>query len=426
MLKYHLVIQMEKNIKKGQIYYIIEATLEYFISIMVAGSFLATLTKDLGFSDSLTGILSSVISLGCVFQLFSIFIRKRKVKKFVIAMSVVNQLLFMLLYIIPFFAAKSTYKITFFFLIIILSYLIYYVAHPKKTGWQMSLVEDSKRGSFTANKEIVSLITGIFFNLAMGAIVDHFIEKNQIKTAFLISAAVIFLCMLLHTFFMIFTPETIENTNNKNSFIKSVKNLFKNNELLKVTALLVMYNVVVGMTTPFYGTYLISELGFSLKFVAMITIGSSIVRIFVSKFWGRYADKKSFAQLIEKCLLVLSLALMCVVFATPSTGSVTFAFYYIFHGIAMGGINSALFNLVFDTVKNEERSDALAINQAISGVAAFVTTLIASPVLTLIQENGNKIFGVTVYAQQLFSFVGLLIIAGAIIFVRFSLIKKKA
>ena len=84
----------EKALKRSQIMYIIQAALEYFISIMVTGSFLATITKELGFSDSLTGILSSLVSLGCLFQLFSLSIRKTKVKRFVIIFSIINQLIF--------------------------------------------------------------------------------------------------------------------------------------------------------------------------------------------------------------------------------------------------------------------------------------------------------------------------------------------
>lgn len=45
-----------KDLKRGQLMYLFEAALEYLISILVASSFLATLTKELGFSDSLTGI----------------------------------------------------------------------------------------------------------------------------------------------------------------------------------------------------------------------------------------------------------------------------------------------------------------------------------------------------------------------------------
>ena len=43
--------------------YIWQAAFEHLIALLVSGSFLATLTKELGFSDSTTGILSSTDSL---------------------------------------------------------------------------------------------------------------------------------------------------------------------------------------------------------------------------------------------------------------------------------------------------------------------------------------------------------------------------
>jgi len=42
-----------KSAKRGRLMYVFEAALEYYIAILVAGSFLATITKELGFSDSL-------------------------------------------------------------------------------------------------------------------------------------------------------------------------------------------------------------------------------------------------------------------------------------------------------------------------------------------------------------------------------------
>ena len=64
------------KVNLGKNLYIIEATLEYLVSILVAGSFLATLTKQLGIRDELTGIISSFISLGCAFQLLSVFAKR--------------------------------------------------------------------------------------------------------------------------------------------------------------------------------------------------------------------------------------------------------------------------------------------------------------------------------------------------------------
>ena len=104
------VVIEERLLKKSRLMYIFQAALEYLISILVAGSFLATITKELGLSDSLTGILSSIISLGCLFQLFSISIRRTRVKTLVITLSVVNQLFFMLLYVLPLTGAEKPVK----------------------------------------------------------------------------------------------------------------------------------------------------------------------------------------------------------------------------------------------------------------------------------------------------------------------------
>ncbi len=414
----------DSAIKKGKIMYIFEAMLEYLISILVAGSFLATLTKELGFSDSLTGILSSVISLGCLFQLLSIALRRKRVKGIVITLSIINQLLFMILYIIPFFDLPKTAKIALFTCSVFLAYLIYNFAHPKKINWLMSLVDDSDRGNFTANKEIVSLIAGMVFSYACGAITDSFAENGNIKTAFIIMAAVMFLLMALHTLSMVLTVEKELPQGNSRSLRENIKDILKNKNILKVTAVFVIYYIGNYACIPFYGTYQINELGFSLKFVSILTIFSSVVRILVSKFWGRYADKKSFANMIEKCFLVLGISYICVIFAVPSNGKIMFILYYAFHGCAMGGINSALTNMIFDYVPYEKRSDSLAVCQAAAGTVGFITTLIVSPLISLIQSSNNSIFGINVYAQQAVSVIGLIFTVIALLFVRKLIINK--
>lgn len=408
----------EALIKRGKLMYIFEAALEYLISILVAGSFLATLTKELGFSDSLTGVLSSVISLGCLFQLLSLTINRERSKKLVIVLSVANQLLFMFLYVIPLWDISSRVKTVLFVVVIFLAYFIYNLAHPKKINWFMSLVDDAHRGRFTANKEIISLIAGMVFTFSMGSLVDYYAESGGIRIAFIISAAVIFVLMILHTLSLIFTVEKPKPSIAKKSIIKNIADVFNNKDILKVTAVFVFYNIAHYVAVPFYGTYQINELGFNLKFISLLSIGSSITRIAVSKFWGRYADKNSFAKMIEKCFLVLLFSLICVIFSVLSNGKIMFMLYYIFHGIAMGGINSALINLIFDYAPYEKRADALAISQAASGLAGFLTTLAISPLVAAIQSKGITVFGHAVYAQQIVTGISFVIIIFAIIYVK--------
>lgn len=405
--------------------YIFEAAIEYFISILVAGSFLATLTKELGFSDSLTGILSSVISLGCLFQLLSLTIRPKSAKRFVIVLSIANQLLFMLLYVIPVINVSPKFKTVLFVVFIIMAYLIYNFAHPNKINWLMSLVDDNKRGSFTANKEIVSLTTGIAFSFGMGALIDYFSGNGQLRISFILTAIVIFILMVLHTFTMFLAVEKETPNVPQNNLIKTFSELIKNKSVVSVTIVFILYYVSTYISLPFYGTYQISELGFSLTFVSVITMIGSISRVLVSKFWGKYADNNSFASMIEKCFIFHAISQLFVVLAVPQTGKIMFILYYFFHGIALGGINSALINLIFDYVPTEQRADSLAITQAIAGFTGFITTLLISPVVSQIQTSGNKVLGIPIYAQQFVSIIAVVITIAAIFYIRFIFIKRK-
>jgi MFS family permease len=110
----------------------------------------------------------------------------------------------------------------------------------------------------------------------------------------------------------------------------------------------------------------------------------------------------------------------------PQNGKIMFTLYYVLYGIAMGGVNSALINMIFDYVPHEKRADSLAVSQAFSGVTGFLTTLTVSPIVDLVQNNGNKIFSIQIYAQQAVTALGVIFSVLAIFYVRFFLINKKS
>ena len=412
-----------KILKRSQLMYMLEAALEYFIAILVSGSYLATLTKELGLSDSLTGLLSSIISLGCLFQLLSIFIRRNKMKPLVIVCSIINQVLFMSLYLIPLTNFDKQVKVALFVVIILLAYVIYNIIHPKKIHWLMSLVDNGHRGRFTANKEIFSLTAGILFSFVMGAVIDYFKENGQIKTAFILSAVIISIIMILHTLAMVFAEERELAQPHREKLLQTIGELMLNKNILRVCGVFILYNISNYASVPFYGTYQIGELGFSLKFVSAIVMCGSMSRVMVSKFWGKYADKKSFAAMVEKCFIFMGISQLFVVFANPTTGKFTFVLYYVFNGIAQGGINSALINLIYDYVPLEKRADSLAITQAVAGLVGFLTTLCISPLVSHIQRCGISLLGVSIYAQQVVSLLALLFTVFTILYNRCTIIK---
>jgi Na+/melibiose symporter-like transporter len=288
----------------------------------------------------------------------------------------------------------------------------------------MSFIDNSHRGTFTANKEIVSLIGGIIFSFLMGMLVDYYTALGQISQYFTIAFGIIIVIISLHTASLAVIREQEEPASSRTGLLKHIKELFSDKKILQITLLFALYYASNYICTPFYSTYQIGELGLSLTFLSALAMFGSFSRICVSKLWGKIADKTSFASMIEKCLVFLLGAQLCMCFAVPANGTVMVLLYNILHGIALGGVNSALINLVFDNVPAEKRADSLAITQAAAGLTGFVMTLLASPVVSYIQGNGNVFLGIPVYAQQVLSAISALLVLIAIVFVRVTMINK--
>lgn len=400
------LLKEEKDIyKSSRLCYIIEAALEYFISIIITGAYLAKLTTSLGISDSLTGILSSFVSLGCTFQIIAVFLyRQQSVKRSVTILHAVNQLLFAFVYIIPLFPLSQSIKTVIFVVCLLLGYCISNIISAPKINWLMSLVDDDKRGRFTANKEIVSLLSGMLFSLVMGNLQDRFTAAGEERKAFIVCAITIFVLMLLHTLTLILSKEKPSAAGLKTETFKAkVKNIFSDKIIIKVIAVSVLWEMAHYIATPFYGTYQINELGFSMTFVSTLSITYSLVRVAASRFFGKYADQHSFAQMLMVCVGIAGLAYLVNCFCTPANGRIIYTLHYMLFAISMAGINSATINLIYDYVQPLYRREALAMKSAIAGTAGFLTTTLTSPLITAIQQNGNRFLGLPLYAQQVVS-----------------------
>lgn len=210
--------------RKGQILFIIERTVEYFISIITGGAYLAKVTSAIGMSQGLTGILTSFVSLGAVFQIFALFLaQKRRPKRFVLLLHTVNQLAFVLVYLIPLVNVPTIAKHVFFIAFLLIGNVLNNVVASPKTSWEMSFVGENEKGIYTAKKETTSLFCGIAFSYLVSFVIDYFEEKN-LNVAFAISAVAIFLLTVWHSLTILKTEEReIPVPEEKVSFIGALK-----------------------------------------------------------------------------------------------------------------------------------------------------------------------------------------------------------
>lgn len=415
---------MQRDVyKTSRVLYIIEAALEYFISILVGGAYLAKLTAELGIPDSITGILSSLVTLGCSFQLLAILLfHKRRAKLGVLFLHTLNQLFFTLIYVVPFFPLGKTAKIVVFIVLLLLAHILNNIVQSPKINWFMSLIDNAKRGRFTANKEIISLIGGMLFSLAAGAMMDHYQDKGDIRTAFIICGIALFVLTVLHSCTLLFSREKPQEWKEE-KMLRSVADLLRDKEFIKVLLIPILWGVS-HCATYFYGTYQTKELGFSMTFISVLSIMYAISRSLFSRPLGRFADKHSFAKMLNICYAVAAVAFLVNTFTHPTNGRILYPIYYVLYAISMAGINSSEINLIYERVAPSQRMLAFALKNTLAGLAGFATTLLSSLLFDYIQSNNFVLFGVQIYAQQVMSLISAVLTVGTIVYLNL-MVKSK-
>ena len=407
---------------------IVATSLQSVLSVLVAGTFLATLTKSIGISDATTGIISSFVALGSLFGLVSIFIPNRKRKRFVTLFSVLIFTLYSLIYLVPSIPMPTSWRQLAFILGYLLSCTLSAIAEPKKSAWHISFVDDGIRGRFTAIRESASLLCGIASSFVLGLVIDKSNEKGDVLGSFKAVSLTIgcFSAVLLISLMLCRDRVSQEEKEEKSNPFHDVKKLLKNKPFRAIIGISLIWNIGHYITVPFLASYQISELGFSLTYVALITTVSQLIRIAACMVFGYFADKHSFSRVFFVSLLIQVVSFATLVFTVPANGKVFYLIYFIVFNISMAGISSAIVNVVFDYVRESQRANALAINNAIYGTAGFFVTLAISPLVTYIQENGNTFFGIHAYAQQILAcFSGGIILIAALLCRKYLICRKE-
>ena len=396
---------------------------------MSAGAFLATLLTTMGISDAATGIISSLISFSYLFQLLSILIvqRIRNVKKVAVPIHCIGQTFFMILYLLPFLNIPQKWCAIIVTACIMMAYCCKYLVTSVIFNWGNAYVDPAHRANFAASKEIVSLLTGIIVSVSVGYTFDRFVEHDNIYGAFIFTAVTMLVINVGDfTCLMIMKNQKRENKDQERTepFIEVIKKLFKNKGFVCTVITHSLHSFATYMTIGFMGTYKIKELALTVGTVELISIAASLCRAIVSKPFARYADKRSYASGITLGMTICALGYLINVFTAPSTWWLVII-YTALYDISCAGTSQNLLNIPYSYVDRKYFVEASAIKASISGLCGFGASLIGSAILSTMQQNGNTLFGITVYGQQVLSAISFVIAIIGIIFVKLVLEKQK-
>ena len=396
--------------KQSRKAYVAQCTLEHLLGLLVADAYLAKLLSHLNMSDALVGIISSFVSVAFVFQLLAIRIVQSKIstKKAVILSDCASQLFFMLLYFIPFLPVPEGVKKALVIASVILGYAGKYIVLTLYFKWANAYVQPNRRGVFSANKESISLICGIVFTAIVGFFVDKFEGLGNLPGAFLFIASAMLIINVLNFVFLMQIKDEVRSAQKEQTIsLKDTVRHIAQNKIYKSFLLSTFLAAVAsGSLIGFLGIYKTKDLLLSVFTVQLINIGADGTRILISKPFGRFSDKFGFARGFELSMVLVLLSYITVALTAPDTVYLIIL-YTVLHAVAQAGSYQNSFNIGYTLLPDEYITQVSAIKSVVSGLTSFVCALIGGKILSTVQQNGNTVFGIRLYGQQLLAIIAI-------------------
>lgn len=404
----------EKNPYAGSVkLYIPACAIVYLISLITSGAYLAKLTTTIGISDGMTAILSSIASLACLFQFVSIPLSHRaRSKGTVIVMATFNQLLYSFLYLVPFLGFSVAINSAIFFLCILSSMALNQISSPLSISWFYGMMRPEERGSFASINQIVSYLCGFAFSFAASVVADKFTAAGNVSGMFLTFAVTILVLNVIHfTLLFIAKEKPRAPVLEKRSVLADFKELLKIKSMRKYLLFSVVNTIGASVVNPFFGTYQIRELGLSMTQVTVMTTVTSVSAVLFLALFGAFARKHTLIRTMKIGYPITVLSYLFIVFCTPQNGMLMFILYYVIYAFGNAAFSLGNEAIPLEIAEEEYHTATLAMKNAIAGPIGFLTTTALTPLLAYIQKNGNSFLGISIYGQQLFAIVAMVILS---------------
>ena len=358
-----------------------------------------------------------------VYKVFAI----TNTKRFAVLFHSLGQMVCVVIFLVPFMPFTRAFGKAFTIVCVLIAYFGNYMVSTLIYRWGNSFVEPTKRGRFNSGKEMLSLLTGVVVSITVGIAVDKFDKSGNTKGSFLFIAIAVLIFFAFDLAMLLLMKNEIRDKQEKKDTVPMrviLKNTLGNKSFRNVIILAILWNCARFITVGFLGTYKTEDLAYTMTVIQIINISACLARALISKPFGKYSDKRSFAKGIELGLVIAAAAFLSGIFATPSTRFFIIVHTVLFH-VCMAGVEGNFVNVTYSYVDSRYFAEASAIKNCISGVFGFGASLVGGRILAAVQANNNTVLGYTVYGQQILFAISFVLILCAIIFAHFVVGKQK-
>jgi len=326
----------------------------------------------------------SQLFAGKMIQLFNS--RKRFVGLFVLLQAFVH-----LPIILVYFCGHNK----FIFLLIFVSFywLFGMLPVPAWNSWMGDLVGEKQRGHYFGRRnKIIGLVNfGAF--LGAGLILQNI---KQSFWGFVILFLLAFFSRLVSFFWLSLKYDPPHKAQEQTTSLPKIFAELKNKNFQVFVKYQCLMNFALFMAAPFFAPYMLRELQFNYLTYAVTTAAALISKYLAMPIWGRFSDRYGTKRILAITGFLMPLNPLLWIL---STNIYWLVLAQIYGGFIWAGFELASFVFVYDITKSAQRTAAIAVNNALNGLA-----ILGGSILGGVLIRYNEVFSSKYYLAFLVSF----------------------
>lgn len=360
-----------------------------------SGPFLIGLALYLGTNDLMIGLLGAIPYIFQFCQIVSAAIVQKigKRKKFVAYTTLASRSPILILVFLPFMDFLTAgQKITLLFAVLIFFNINALMSGNAWTSWVSDIFPEKIRGTFFGFRNGVLALVRVVAVYMAGLILDFFIHHGRKDIGFSTLFGIAGIAGI-GTFFMLLKHPERKTTYHSTMHVWQLTLMpFQNPEFRKILVFFFLWNLSIGICSPFFSVHMIRNLEMDFSHIALFQVIIAGGTFFTSKIWGKFIDKYGSKSVLLANAVVICLIPLAWLFPTKE---MIWPVYIdpVISSIVWSGFNLAVFTFPIAASPREQRGFYIAVFNISIGAGYLVSSIIGGLIAQSLSNFHLNLFG---------------------------------
>ncbi|MBX3111078.1 MAG: MFS transporter [Fimbriimonadaceae bacterium] len=390
-----------------------------FVNMFVAlttGTFLVGFVKYLGGNDYWVQLVVAVPTLVGLLQIPGAVVGRsfKEYRGFIGAGGLLWRLLYIPVAVLPLLALSNDLRLDILLLCVSVAAAAINFVSPIYNDWLGEIVPAESRGWFFSRRTLIMTVTGAVAGLVFGVALDAF-KAARLEPqgyAFIFAMGVVFALFSFAYFWKMGRHEREHPVEPQWSATwRMVREPMRDRNFRKVLLFTAIFLASQGLAGNLPSAYAIEVLKLPFWLLQLTGLVSALGVVVFIRVWGfladKYGNKPMLAIIMVGAVLTPGLWILC----RPDDlhhNAVVLLVGMFFNGIVWSGASLTHFNLYLASAKPEDRANYLAAALAVQALAAGVSPLVGSALLTSLRVTHDA---VTAYKIVFWTIMGVRVVA---------------